>query len=396
MKPLTVLSLFDGIGTGFQILKDLNIPVKEYHAFEIDKYAAAIAKYNHPEIIQHGDVTLEAFESNMPTPGKVDLLLAGFPCQDFSQAGFGKGFSGDKGKLFFNLVDMINLYKPKMFLLENVKMKKETLGIINNILGVEPVRINSNLLSAQNRDRYYWLWNIDYMGLPDDLDVLLKDVLEGEAYTGKNKSYCIDHNYYKGTDAKQYIKKSRRQLVFIIQKGRGNNPGGLKATNGKTPTLSSNSWQENNKLLSCKQLYKTNTIKGMDCIKRIYSEHGKCPTLTNMQGGHRQPKINGIKDNKFNWKKSFNIDWNYLLSIQRQTFKFAYKLLCMVFLDILHHRRLTVVECERLQTLPDNYTAYGDFDGKVKPISNSQRYKAIGNGWTLEVVKYLLKQIKEV
>jgi len=365
MKDITVISLFDGIGTGFQALKELEIKVKEYHAFEKDKFAAAIAKYNHPEIIQHGDVTLEAFETNMPTSGNVDLLFAGFPCQDFSQAGKGAGLSGDRGKLFFNMVDIINLYKPKMFLLENVaRMDKKTLEIINKILGVKPVRINSSKFSAQNRKRFYWLWNIEHKEQLENLNILLKDIL------GSNESSILK------TDKKFNIKKSQDKSSCLSG---GAHSGGNHS--------------DMDVILSCKQLYKASTITGHDYNKRIYSEHGKSPTLTKFSGGNLHTKINGVKDEKFNWKKSFKIDWNFLLYNQKQSISYFFKIFSMLFLDILHHRRLTVIECERLQTMPDNYTKYGDFDGHVKKISNTQRYKALGNGWTLNVIIHLLQSL---
>lgn len=282
---MRVLSLFDGMACGLVALKRAGIKVEKYYASEIDKYAIQVAMKNHPEIIQIGDVTKIDFTEYI---GKVDLIIGGSPCQGFSFAGKQLNFNDPRSKLFFKFVEAIEVIKPRYFLLENVKMKKEYQDVISNYLEVEPIEINSSLLSAQNRKRLYWT-NIQNISQPEDKGIFLKDVLEsGEV--DRNKSYCIDANYYKGGSLKNYIEKSRRQLVLSRSEER------LQV---------------------------------------------KAPTISTCQGGHREPKVS-----------TDNITW----------------------------RILTPIECERLQTLPDNYT---------EGVSNTQRYKMLGNGWTVDVIAHI-------
>jgi len=347
---MNVLSLFDGMSCGQIALDQLGIEVKNYFAAEIDKYAIKVAQANYPDMIHLGDVR------NVQTSGdhlmddfdcghKIDLLIGGSPCQGFSFAGKQLNFEDPRSQLFFEYVRLLKALKPKYFLLENVRMKKESMDVITEMLGVEPVAINSNLVSAQNRHRLYWT-NIPMDGIPEDRGIVLSDILENGC-TDRDKSHCIDANYFKGGNLKSYFEKHRRQLVFsgdglahvgdaaeydhyknsqikrvyhpdgkaptllasaggnsepkILQKGRGWNKGGLKAQNGKTPTLSTSSWQHNNHL--------------------TYDE---------------------------------GMTW----------------------------RKLTPLECERLQTVPEGYTAH---------VSNTQRYRMLGNGWTVEVIKHIMK-----
>lgn len=302
MNIMKVVSLFDGISCGMQALKELDIKVDEYHAFEIDKYAIEISKKNHPEIIHHGNVI------DMPMNGfeDVDLFLAGFPCQSFSIAGNRKGFFDDRGNLFHVMATLLKAIKPKHFLLENVRMSKANLDIINAHVGVEPVIINSALLSAQNRVRSYWC-NFE-VEQPEDAKIYLKDILE-EGCTDRLKNYCIDTSYYKGGNIKSYFEKHRRQLVFdkperITKYGNGGQ------------------------------------------AQRIYNTAGKSVTLSANGGGQ------GAKTGLYYTKQGV--------------------------------RKLTPVECERLQGLPDGYT---------EGVSDTQRYKCIGNGWTVPVIKHILQQI---
>ena len=307
LKPQTVLSTFDGMSCFRIVLDQLGIPIKQYFASEIDKYPIQIAQKNYPDTIQLGDVT-KVFAKDLPP---IDILVGGSPCQGFSFAGDQLAFDDPRSALFFEFVRLLKECKPKHFLLENVRMKKEYLDIITEQLGVEPIFINSSLVSAQNRQRYYWT-NIEGVEQPEDRGIVLKDILEdSDWFTDRDKSHCLDANYFKGGNLKSYFEKHRRQLVFNkpIQVG-------------------------------------TADIKGFDIIKRVYSPEGKSPTLTTMQGGHRQPKV---AEDETRWRK------------------------------------LTPLECERLQTVPDNYT---------EGVSNTQRYKMLGNGWTIEVIKHIFKSIK--
>jgi site-specific DNA-cytosine methylase len=304
---MNVLSLFDGMSCGRIALERAGIQVTNYYASEIDKYAIKVSRCNWEDIIQLGTV-LDFKKWWLP---KIDLLIGGSPCQGFSFAGKQLAFDDPRSKLFFEFVECLKCFKPKYFMLENVRMKKEFQDVISKYLGVEPIRINSNLVSAQNRDRWYWT-NIPDIEQPGDKGVVLRDVLE-DGFVDRDKSFCLDANYFKGGNLKQYFEKHRRQLVF--------SKDGLCHIGDAD-------------------------LKGNDTIKRVYHEDGKSPTLTTMGGGHREPKV---------------------------------------FVYPNGWRKLTPIECERLQTVPDNYTAC---------VSNSQRYKMLGNGWTVDVIAHIFKGLK--
>lgn len=343
-KKLTVLSLFDGISCGRVALERAGIPVENYFASEIDKYAMQISKKNYPDIIQLGDVT-EWKKWDLP---EIDLVIGGSPCQGFSFAGKQLNFDDPRSALFFDFVDILRAVKPKYFMLENVKMKKEYQEIISDLLGVEPVFINSSLVSAQDRKRLYWT-NIAKIEQPEDRKIYLKDIIEDGA-VDRNKSYCIDANYFKGGNLKQYFEKKRRQLVFdgLVKVGEAD-------------------------------------IKGMDCIKRVYDPMGKCPTLTTMGGGHREPKI--ITESRVSIVQRPRGKNNGGEKIEKSpaitSSKWEHN--NHLALDGIKWRKLTPLECERLQTLPDNYT---------ECVSNTQRYKAIGNCWTVDIISHIFSFLK--
>jgi DNA-cytosine methyltransferase len=171
---MKVMSLFDGMSCGRLALDRAGLPVTTYWASEIDKYAINIAKKNWPETVHLGDVQ-QISGKDLP---KIDLLMGGSPCQGFSFAGKGLNFDDPRSKLFFEFVRLMKELQPKYFLLENVRMKQESQDIISEYLGVEPVAINSSLLSAQNRYRLYWT-NIPF-DMPKDKGIKLKDILEDE------------------------------------------------------------------------------------------------------------------------------------------------------------------------------------------------------------------------
>ena len=204
---MNVLSLFDGMSCGQIALQKAGIKVDQYYASEIDKYAIKVAKANYPDMIHLGDVT-QVMSKSLP---KIDLLIGGSPCQGFSFAGKQLNFDDPRSKLFFEYIRLLNKLKPKYFLLENVRMKQESQDIITRYMGVDPVEINSSLVSAQNRKRLYWT-NIPF-DVPKDKNILLKDILE-DGITDRDKSHCLDANYFKGGNLKSYFEKHRRQLVF--------------------------------------------------------------------------------------------------------------------------------------------------------------------------------------
>ena len=149
---MNVLSLFDGMSCGQIALEKLGLNVDNYFASEIDKYAIQVTQKNYPNTKQIGSVTDVKVE-DLP---KIDLLIGGSPCQGFSTSGKMLNFEDDRSKLFFEFVRLLKETKPKYFLLENVSMKKEWLNIISDLLGVEPIKINSKDFTGQNRPRYYW------------------------------------------------------------------------------------------------------------------------------------------------------------------------------------------------------------------------------------------------
>ena len=173
-KGINVLSLFDGMSCGQIALKKLGIKVNKYFASEIDKYAISVTQSNFPETIQLGDIQ---FLSAERINHKIDLIIGGSPCQGFSFAGKQLNFNDPRSRLFFEFVRLKKELNPKYFLMENVRMKKDYQNIISDLLGVQPVLINSALVSAQNRVRLYWT-NIDGINQPEDLNIKLADIIE--------------------------------------------------------------------------------------------------------------------------------------------------------------------------------------------------------------------------
>ena len=411
---MKVLSLFDGMSCGQIALDQLGIPVETYYASEIDKYAIQVTQANYPNTIQVGDVC----NLNSKDFADVDLIMGGSPCQGFSFAGKQLAFDDPRSALFFEFIRLLKAIKPRYFLLENVRMKKEFLDIISQevskcypemAFGIEPILINSSLLSAQSRQRYYWT-NIPNIQQPEDRGIVLRDILENDVGNELSDKAIVDKP---------------------------------------------------------KQVGMASDIKGHDILRRVYSPEGKSPTLNSMGGGNREPKV-AIVNKKVNLKK-----YNDEIAINPRNFggkgyvgtdeksvaltqpsgnnatlvrvkeeeepkvavsskrheiieknlgdritdetliigssqKNAYlgkdkssslteamgkggghvpmvrgKDSVAVNED-LTWRKLSCLECERLQTVPDNYTNH---------VSNTQRYKMLGNGWTVEVIKHILKNV---
>ena len=294
MQPIAVLSLFDGMSCWRLALERAWVPVRRYFASEIDRYSIQVSENNRPDVIQVGDVREIRVRSDIKATGiarrpdgdtnvyvgdnGLDLLIGGSPCQWFSSAGKGLNFSDPRSKLFFEFVRILNEAKPRYFLLENVKMKKEWQNIISeHLFGIQPVEIDSALVSAQRRKRLYRVWkrNEDWgysqviVSQPIDKGIFLRD----STLYGENK---------------------------IWQYPRWFNEWWIKE--GKSTTLSSHWWQYNNFIVG----------------------------------------------------------------------------------DMTWLRSITPIECERLQTLPDDYTA---------GVSNSQRYKMLGNGWTVDVIAHIFREM---
>ena len=288
---MNVLSLLDGISCGQIALNRVNIPYNNYFASEIDKNAIKVAQHHYPNTTQLGDVT----KIDAGTLPKIDLLIGGSPCQSFSKSGKMEGFDGKSG-LFFEYLRIKEEVKPTYWLLENVKMKKEWKDIISGYLGVQPILINSNLFSAQNRPRYYWT-NIPISDLVDKgiklEDIVLDDVLP------------------------------------------------ITLTEVRTE--------------EAKRIRRESMLNGKDFSPR------------------RAKELVQRKDNKSNCLTATFSTKEHLFKNKNED----------------GYRKMLPIEWERLQTIPDNYTL-------VDGMTNSQRYKMIGNGWTVDVIAHIFENLKNI
>jgi DNA (cytosine-5)-methyltransferase 1 len=389
---VNVLSLFDGMSCGRIALERAGINVTNYYASELDKYAIQVTQSNWPKTIQLGDVTKwREWDIDWAS---IDLLIGGSPCQGFSFAGKQLAFDDPRSKLFFVYVDILNHIKALnplvKFMLENVKMKKEHLAVISEQLGVEPVFINSALVSAQNRQRYYWVnWHIEQ---PADKGIVLADIIEND-FVDREKSHCLDASYYKGGNLKSYFEKNRRQIVFMEQTARGEDKGFEKEVS-KTPTLSANSWEHNN-FVKCGQMVgrKINPETGK---RDDYNQDLKTIQRIEIR---EDDKTNGLSTVQ---KDNLVITGAYIhgkRGLQKQSDNKAYSLVTnsnaggkALVTDNATYRKLTVRECGRLQTVPEHI-----IDKMLScGVSNTQLYKCLGNGWTIDVIAHIFSTMSVI
>lgn len=216
VEGINVLSLFDGMSCGQIALDNLGFKVNNYFASEIKEEAIKVTQENYPNTKQIGSV-LNVKGIDLP---KIDLLIGGSPCQNFSNAqwnGQRNGLDGEKSGLFFEFVRLLEETKPKYFLLENVKMKKEYQDIISNLLGVQPININSKVVSAQMRNRLYWTNIPQNFGLPKDTNCNLQDILTS-GYTTKKKAYCLleSESRPQKTNWKRFRRWRKKGFVNIV------------------------------------------------------------------------------------------------------------------------------------------------------------------------------------
>jgi DNA-cytosine methyltransferase len=381
---MKVLSLFDGMSCGMIALDRLGIKVDKYYASEIDKYAIQVSQNNYPEIIQIGDVCDIKAEDYQD----IDLILAGSPCQGFSFAGKQLAFDDPRSALFFEFIRLLKEIKPKYFLLENVNMKKEFLDVISEQVsscypelpfGIERIKINSALVSAQNRVRWYWT-NIPGVDQPEQRGIVLRDILEYQLEDNTNaipnKSQTIKSQYYKSSKA-NFERSGTFHATGIPQKSKEQ-----YIETHDTP----------------KQIATAIDVNGHDILKRVYSEDGKSPVVTTCGGGNTEPKVvAGAWRGRSLDESGKNVAWketkpkqmlelrkdeksNSLTSVRKDN---IVSLTRDTDQDV-YWRKLTPLECERLQTVPDDYT---------NSVSNTQRYKMLGNGWTIEVITHILKNM---
>jgi site-specific DNA-cytosine methylase len=380
---MRVLSLFDGISCARVALDRAGLPVSEYLACEIDKHAIAISANHYPDIVRLGDVR-EVYMSHLKGP--IDLMIGGSPCQDLSIAKRDRrGLDGERSSLFWEYVRIKDLLRPKWFILENVaSMPTADRDIITEAMGVEPVMINASLVSAQSRKRLFWT-NIPQSGLPADRGLLLKDILEPDAED------WITPSSFTPTPEKATRGKTKDSFVQVGYVGDKNHCGvGGQAlriydAEGKTPTLGSygplvatgaairgNIRTETpdgvvyRDTVDVRQDGKANSLTAIFTNKlslvkvghigatdgqanRVYSPDGKSATLSANGGG------SGAKTGLY------QLDGRI--------------------------RRLTPVECERLQGLPDGYT---------EGVAKTHRYKALGNGFNVDVIVHLLTPLRSL
>ena len=479
MKGINILSLFDGMSCGQQALERSGIKVDKYYASEIDPYAISVTQYNYPDTIQLGDIR-EIKGKDLPS---INLIVGGSPCQGFSFSQRNRlNFDDPRSKLFFEYVRVLNecreINPDIYFLLENVRMSNKSKDVITKYMGVEPININSALVSAQSRNRLYWT-NIPNVTQPQDRGIMLKDILiDGEnnlpmysnIYGGfgekkprvhYDKSVTIrtasggghipsvtkvDDKYYLKQNQKDHVldptrlkKKytaidgdkaltligsyprlngthvtvddkyylSEKMKAYILS-SKFNNKGEINTDKAKCLTASYHKMQRSNMAsyvsTEHQPLDKTNIRKllpteteRLQTVEDNYTAYGfqisksvKPSVAKNImeqfkeivksdKDFYQMKADSGWQDNKIALKKTPSLrsgnSSTYVLD-NNDTF-----------------RKVTVTEAERLQTINDNLTAKGIVDGKVVKISDTQRYKMIGNGWTVEVIVEILKNI---
>jgi len=430
---LNVLSLFDGMSCGQLALQKAGIKVNKYYAAEIDKHAITVTMANFPNTIQLGDVT-KVFAKDLD---KIDLIIGGSPCQGFSFAGKGLNFEDPRSKLFFEFVRLVNECNPKYFLLENVRMKKEHELVISQYMKVAPIEINSALLSAQNRQRLYWT-NINQVpwGLfgdmitdipqPKDKRILLKDVLEttvSEKYylSDKMQSWLTKHSQKRGSEFKQLDELQKASCLTTTEAKQNLSNDYIKVgcvKFGRTDEAKEirKESMRNGKDYTPFQAKEINAID-YEKMNTLTTATNKDNLLIVAQRGRQNEAGNYVQeleprfDNKTNTLTSVQKD-NLLLvpeatkkgfievapgecfdfenpnSETRRGRKMETKSNCLMaketdfvqFTLDKRLRRLTPTECERLQTVPDGYTNF---------VSDTQRYRMLGNGWTVDVIAYI-------
>ena len=374
---MNVLSLFDGMSCGQLALERANVSVDNYYACEIDKYAMQIANKNFPNTIQLGDVTT----ANYYFDKDIDLLLCGSPCQGFSFAGKQLAFDDPRSKLFFEFIKVMNDLKPRYVLLENVRMKKKFEDVITEHMGFPPQLLNSSKVSAQNRWRNYWfgiLINGKYEQIiippMEDKGLVLKDILQEDHDEPPVPINERNARHHRSVDQKALC------TTATMHKGAGNN--GMTIVDRSLEVGYADKYAH----------YKH------EQAKRVYHMDGKAPTLLTMQGGNREPKVatysakGGRIVNRRLDEKGVRKDYQMNLPLIPQIeVRGDDKTNCLttvqkdnIVVEGMTWRKLTPIECERLQTLPDNYT---------EGVSKTQRYKMIGNGWTVDVVAHILGEI---
>ena len=393
---MNVLSLFDGMSCGRIALERNGVKVSNYYASEVDKYAITVSTKNYPDIIQLGDVTKwREWDIDFAS---IDLLIGGSPCQGFSFAGGQLAFNDPRSKLFFVYADILNhvmgLNPNVKFLLENVKMKKESEDVITMCVSVEPIAINSALVSAQNRNRLYWT-NIEGVEQPEDKGILLKDIIhETEILESELSEKWIE--YIKRTAdvriKKKYTSLSPDKAICMTARQFANWSGNFVLC---VPEATKKGFCEVG-VGECVDLTFLNskTRRG-----RLMNDKSNCLTAAN----YEYNLLESLKEHKVSFSEALQVLDNEIESGKVNFFRKDSQSNRVYFLNDKKNRfytltndnnkgvliegyirKLTPIECERLQTVPDNYT---------EGVSNSQRYRMLGNGWTVDVICHILRNM---
>ena len=392
---MKVLSLFDGMACGMIAMNLAGVDVKSYDAYEIDKYAVKTAQHNFPMIREHGDV----FTADFTQYDGVDFMVGGSPCTYWSIAQTKNRetvASGIGWELFSQYVRALHEAKPKYFIYENNKsMSKEIRASIDKTFGFEAVLINSALVSAQNRQRLYWVGKRNADGTyskvnveqPDDRGILLRDILEtGIAWQEKPYNLTTRCN---GAIPSDTLKRHRHTMVAepvcVAERGRYIGDDGeveqhLETRNdGKTNTLTT--VQKDNQVAvpirigTIENDAKNHKFDSQQY--RVYSPDGKSVTLCGNGGGvGAKTGLYAVPVDCPNRKYPVYEVCGGLITIKDK--QYPIKLTDGYYII----RKLSVTECKRLQTVPENYKF---------PVSNSQAYKMLGNGWTCEVIAHLIR-----
>lgn len=383
-----VVSLFDGISCGYMAMLSAGVDVTEYVAYEIDKYAIAASSHNFPNIEHKGDV----FHADFTQHRGADFVIGGSPCTYWSIAQATdkreREPDGNGWILFMEYVRAIREINPRYFIYENNKsMSDEIKTAISNALGVQPVLINSALVSAQFRQRYYWVgvrkgdtYEQAMIPQPADRGILLKDVLDNmDTFNDLNEKGCpLTANYGKMNVSNFTRDKTRAasgaiECVCI-------NP---KNDKGVQPSIQDRIYSPNGKSPACTQFI-TNTCERVGDMSengaqsgRIYSPEGKSTTLNAGGGG------GGAKTGLYAIPAPLDAPDVYEVKGGYITTKKGHRYPVKLSDGFYRIRKLSVAECKRLQTVPDW------FDLSV--ISNTQAYKCLGNGWTVEVIAHLIR-----
>ena len=366
---MRILSLFDWMACWYEALIRAGIKVDAYYASEIDKYAIQIAKKNHPDIIEIWDITQVRWEDYKD----IDIIIWGSPCQWFSMAWKMLNFDDPRSKLFFEFVRLVKEIQPKYFLLENVKMKREFQDVISSYMWVEPIEIDSALVSAQRRKRLYWT-NIPWITQPEDKGIMLKDILEPNAPDKYNLTEKGMKMLMRNFGSKWQALNFDPSVLFKITY-----PSVCEQQewlDRKCPTLTASMWTGGGNVPCIIQ-------KVWDRDKNNWGVRtDKSYTLpANPMSDRWQMVVEIPCGTQIGNSKNF---WNSFGSQKAYTLRASNPNWVIESIQPPRIRKLTPIECERLQTLPDNYTEW---------VSDTQRYKMLGNGQTVDVIAHIFSFI---